>query len=321
MNKESWDKMILLLAGMIAIGVTVIFALEVKHFPENFTLQKIAPKDDLPATQEDMTKVATSFVEKTQTWSNPKKGEPAKSLPLFVSVPIVEAGGRLIDMSLEDPLLRPPVSNAWLRENGLDFLNSGVLAQDTDSDGFDNLTEWNAKTSPIDPKSHPPYAGKLIFASRQQESYTLRFAAKPDADRFQINRLPTTKWPKGENFYLKIAETSKDAQFRLDGYEEKSAKNASGIEVDASVLKITYLPKNEVVELVRNANTVIPTYFAEMQFELDPSFKQYVKEGDTFNLVIDPDTKYRVVKVEENSVEVSYQTGTESEKTIQISKK
>lgn len=321
MNKESWDKLILFLVGIVAIGVTVVFAMEAKRFPENFALPKIALNNDLPATQEDMTKVATSFVEKTQTWSNPKKGEPAKSLPLFVSVPIVEAGGRLIDMSLEDPLLRPPVSNAWLRENGLDFLNSGVLAQDTDSDGFDNLTEWNAKTSPIDPKSHPTYAGKLIFASRQQESYTLRFAAKPDAERFQINRLPTPKWPKGENFYLKIGETSKDAQFRLDGYEEKSAKNASGIEADTSVLKITYLPKNEIIELIKNTDTVIPTYFAEIQFELDPSFKQYVKEGDAFNLVIDPDTKYRVVKVEENSVEVSYQTGTESEKTIQISKK
>ncbi len=33
-----------------------------------------------------------------------------------------------------------------------------------------------------------------------------------------------------------------------------------------------------------------------MKFELDPTFQQYVKEGDAFTLTIDPNTKYRVVK-------------------------
>lgn len=321
MNQKAWDKLILLVAGLIAIAVAVLISMQAIGFGERFAMQETTPKNDLPDTQEDVTNVAKSFVEKTQTWTNPKKGEPIKSIPLFVSVPIVEAGGRLIDMSLEDPQLRPPVSNAWLRENGLEFLNSGVLAHDADGDGFNNLEEWEAKTSPIDPKSHPPYAGKLAFASRQQQDYILRFTAKPDAERFQINRLPSAVWPKGESFYLKKGEISKDEQFRINDFEEKRVKNASGIEVDASVLKITYLPKNQSLELVKNIDTHIPTYFAEIHFELDAGFKEFVKEGDTFNLTIDPDTKYRVTKVEENSVEISYQTETEPEKTVIIPKK
>jgi hypothetical protein len=57
-----------------------------------------------------------------------------------------------------------------------------------------------------------------------------------------------------------------------------------------------------------------------MKFELDPQFKQYVKEGEAFNLAADPDPKYRVSKVNEDSVVITYQTGTEPEQTIEITK-
>lgn len=161
--------------------------------------------------------------------------------------------------------------------------------------------------------------------SRQQTEYTLKFSARPDSERFQIMRLPTAKWPQRANFYLRIGETSEDGQFRLDAFEEKQAKNNVGIDVDASVLTITYLPKNEQVQLVRNVDQVIPTYYAELAFPLDSSTLQgndrFVKEGDAFNIVIDPETKYRVTKVGENSTTVTYQTGTGPEETVEIPKK
>lgn len=321
MTGKSWDKLLLLLAGLAVVGVSAYVSLQARSFGGTFHLDEASPNNELPETEEERARIAQSFVEKTQSWSNPVKGTPAKPLPLFVSVPIVEAGGRLIDLGLEDPPLRPPVTNAWLTTHNLDYLNSGVLGQDTDGDGFDNLAEWEAKTNPVDPASHPPYAEKLLFASRQQQLYTLRFAAKPDDERFQINRLPSQQWPRGENFYVRVGEISKDEQFRVEGFEERRAPNPSGIEVDASVVKITYLPKNEPWELVRNRNTEIPTYFADMKFALDPSFQQYVKEGDAFALPIDPRTKYRVVKVEEDSVEIAWQTGDAPEQTIHIPKK
>lgn len=322
MSGKSWDKLILLVVGLAVVGVSVLFVMKALAFPEHFVMEEAVPKNDLPDTQEGIANAAKAFVEKTQAWTNLDKGDPPAPLPLLVSVPIVEANGVIIRMNQPgDQPLRPPVTNAWLTTHNLDYLNSGVLGQDPDGDGFTSLAEWEAKTSPVDPKSHPPYAEKLIFASRQQEVYLLRFAAKPDATRFQINRLPSAKWPRGENFYIRVGEVSGDQQFRVDGYEERKAQSAQGIQVDASVVKITYLPKSVPVELVRNVDTPIPTYYAEMKFELDPQFKQYVKEGDAFSLTADPGTKYRVVKVEEDSVEISYQSGSEPEQTIQISKK
>jgi len=321
MSGKDWDKLILLLAGLAVCVVSVMFSMKALGFSGKFVMSEANPKNDIPPTQVKIAGIAKSFVEKTQAWSNPVKGDPPKELPLFVSVPIIEVNGVLIDMGNPNaPLLRPPVSNSWLMVNNLDYLNSGVLSQDPDKDGFPSLAEWEAKTVPIDPASHPPYATKLIFASRQQEVYLLKFAAQPDPERFQIIRLPTAKWPQRETYLMKIGEISQDQQFRIESFEKKTEVR-NGINVDSSVVKVTYLPKNEVHDLIRNAETQLPTYYAEMKFELDPGFQQYVKEGEAFNLTADPETKYRVVKVNEATVAISYQTGAEPEQTLEIPKK
>ncbi len=322
MNGKAWDKLVLLIVGLIVAAVSVMFTLQALAFADKFVLPKVTPQDDLPETEEAVAGMAKGFVEKSQSWSNPVKGAAPKPVPLFVSIPIVEAGGVLIDMlDPNAPLLRPPVPNAWLMSNNLDFLNAGVLSQDSDRDGFTNLAEWEAKTDPNDSKSHPPYAEKLIFSGRQQEVYLLKFAARPDSERFQIARLPSSKWPQRDTFLMRIGEVSKDQQFRIEAFAEKTALNNVGIQADASELTITYLPKNETHVLVRNVDKPIPTYFADMKFELDPSYQQYVKEGEAFSLTADPETKYRVVKVEENSVTITYQTGAEPEQSIEIPKK
>ncbi len=321
MSGKPWDKWLLLLVAVVVIGLSALFAMQSLGFADRFELTSVPAKDELPETEEVKALSAKSLVEKTRSWTNPVKGEAPKAVPLFVSIPLIEANGVVIDMlDPNAPLLRPPVPNAWLMANQMDFLNAGVLAQDSDSDGFDNLAEWEAKTDPKDAKAHPPYAEKLVFVSRQKQDYILKFAARPDPERFQIIRLPSVVWPQRETYLMRIGETSKDQQFRIESFEENQVRNNVGINVDASVLKVTYLPKNEVHDLVRNLETPIPTYFAEMKFILDPQYKEYIKEGEAFSLTADPETKYRVVKVNEASVVISYQTGTEPEQTLEIPK-
>ena len=46
-----------------------------------------------------------------------------------------------------------------------------------------------------------------------------------------------------------------------------------------------------------------------------------MKEGDAFNIIRDPETKYRVAVVNEDSVSINYQTGTDPEQTVEIKKK
>ncbi|MDF1656938.1 MAG: hypothetical protein P1U58_04955 [Verrucomicrobiales bacterium] len=320
--KKEWHKWLLILVSVIIIGASSFAALGALGFGERFVMPPASPNDELPPTDTAVTGIVRQLVESTQTWETPVIGNPPKPVPLFVSVPVVESGGNLIKMGDPNAIqLRPPVSNAWLLEHGLDFLNSGVLSQDPDGDGFTNLAEWNDKTAPTDSSSHPPYADKLIMHSRQQQEYILRFSARPDSERFQIMKVPSVKWPGRDNFYLRVGETSEDKQFRVDSFEEKRAPNNVGIEVDASVVKITYLPDGKSYDLTRNLDTVIPTYFAELEFMLDPGNRFYVKEGDAFNIVKDAETKYRLEKVNEDSAVITYETGTEPEQTVEIKKK
>ena len=322
MNNSAWDKILLLGAAVVVIGLSGLFVASSLGFGETFKMEAAVPNNELPPTDERTAEIAREFVVSENAWKTPTKGMAPKPVPLFVSIPIVESRGELIDMlDPSAPKLREPVTNAWLIDNGLDFLNSAVLQQDPDGDGFTSLEEWAAKTDPVDLSSHPPYADKLVMHSRQKQEYKLRSAARPDPERFQIMRLPSVRWPQRDNFYLRVGETSEDEQFRLDSFEEKRAMNNVGIEADATELTITYLPKNEKHVITRDEEYGVPTYFAELEFLLAPGNKFFVKEGDTFPVVQDPETKYRVTKVNEDSVVITYQTGVESEQTVEIRKK
>jgi len=323
-DNKPWDKYLLLLIGVAAIAVAGIFIAKSASFSDQFSMSSPTPKNELPPTEATQAVMAKSFVDTVNEWKLSIKGRAPKPVPLFVSIPIVEIEGRLIDML--DPQaekIRPPVTNAWLMSNNLDYLNKGVLSQDPDGDGFSNLEEWNGKTEPRSADSHPPYVNKLSMVSRQQAEYILKFAARPDSETFQIIRLPSVKWPKRDNFNMKVGEISEDKQFRIDSFEEKTAKNSIGINVDASVLHITYLPKQKKVALIRNIPEKIPTYYVELDFSLDPfqGNDRFVKEGETFTIARDPDTKYRVIKVEENSATITYQPASGQEKTVEIEKK
>lgn len=321
MNNKAWHHFLLIAVAVIVIGLSGFLITKSLGFNDRFGMSETTRNDELPPTETKLAQVAQQLVELRNDWKIPSKGDAPKPTPLFVSIPIVEADGRLYDMlDPKSDSLRPPVTNAWLLSNNLDYLNSGVLAQDPDADGFDSLAEWEAKTDPRDPAVHPPYADKLVFVERLSKVYKLKYSAQLDAERSQITRMPTPLFPKQEIYYLKIGETSGDGNFRLDSLEKKTARNSVGIEVDASVLKITYLPLGSQHDLVMKEELPIPEYYAHLQFLLDGSFDERVKMGDTFSLVKDPETKYRVTAVTDSSVTITYQTGTQPEQTVEINK-
>ena len=146
----------------------------------------------------------------------------------------------------------------------------------------------------------------LEMVSRRAQNYTLEFVAMPDAERFQISRRPTAKWPKRETFVLKLGETSADRQFRLESCVEKVAKSEAGVIVDASELEITHLKSGEKHVLVRNVDVTIPTYFAEFRKKADPKKSFYVKTGDSFTLPAYPALKFKLLKAGEDksSIEI-----------------
>ena len=315
---SAWDKFVLIGAGVAVLAVSGLFAFKAISFPAQFERDAIAENNTIEENDINRVKEANAIVNANATWELPMKGDPPKPLPLFKSITIVEVNGNLIDMmNPTSELVRPPVSNQWLIEHSLPFLNAAVLSQDSDNDGFSNLEEWETKTSPKDSNAHPPYAEKLYVLARKSKGYQLKFAAKPDAERFQIIREPTAAWPRRETFIMRIGEISSDQQFRIDAYEEIE-KKVNGIDRDVSELKITYMPSSEKQVIQKNVAKVIPTYFGELSYDLGTVEPQYIKEGDTFTLSNDQKNKYRLLKIEEDSAKISVESETGEEKEIEI---
>lgn len=169
---------------------------------------------------------------------------------------------------------------------------------------------WFTDIGNAPPGKESPGIEGLVFVDRKQQEYKLEYAARPDAERFQIRRLPTAKWPQPENFYLRVGDTSEDGQFRIESFEEKEMVR-NGINLDASVITIVYLPTQETYELLRQTETVIPTYFAEFSTKDEDII--FVKEGDSFSLPSAPGETLRVEKVNEESVVVSSISATSQE--------
>lgn len=320
---KNWDRAILTAVGLAGIALAVVFGLKARSYPALFEIEPAQPNDELPVPEGPKVDGAQAFLDQEAKWVLPIKGtEAPKPLPLFVSIPIVEVAGELIDMN--DPKarqVRPPASNQWLLENGLDFLDGGVMGQDPDGDEFTNEEEWTAKTNPKDSGSHPPYTDKLFLLSRKQQSYTLKFMTMPDEQRFQIQRLPSAAYPGNQNFMLRIGESSSDNMFRVESVEKKQGQNNLGITVDQSELTVTYIPTGESVKLIRGVEQPIPTYYGEFEFVIGGGSKFFVKKGDPFVLPVDPDTKYKLVDIQEQEAEISFEPEPGKEVKLKITPK
>ena len=320
---KDWNKLLLLLAALLTLFLAQSYIRQSFAYVTKFEVQTVTPSDELPPVEKAAVVTSRNLVEKKLLWISkeiaPEGGETTRPIPLFKSITIVEIQGKLVDMS--DPKaekIRPPASNRWLLDNELDFLSSNVLEQDPDNDGFKNLAEWNAKTLPRDPASHPPFADKLEFIARRQQNYILEFASKPDENRFQVTRWPSSKFKRG-TFIMRKGETSPDKFFRIDDYKEKEATGRLGNKVDVSELLITHLPDGRSVKLVRRVKTTIPTFFGQFKLLLDQEGDDfYVKKGDSFRLPLDPETEYKLIDIDAEKAVISFEPEPGKEVTIEI---
>ncbi len=233
------------------------------------------PRVDPPLPHTSIKPVLNLF-ENGSRWQKPD--------PLFVSIPLVEKNGIIHDLRQDQPALFPEFPNHYVIANDLNYLNSQLPHLDPDGDGFTVMEEYQAGSDPNGPGDHPAFVEKLNFVTRQSQIYKIRFAARPDEDRFQLIREASAKWPKRSNFIVQIGEETADAQLKIEKFVEKEAKNDKGITIDASELTVKHLPSGKTFVLVRNIPTSIPTYYAELFTPLPKEKTFYVKEGDKFTI-------------------------------------
>ncbi|GAB4171292.1 MAG: hypothetical protein Fur0032_10450 [Terrimicrobiaceae bacterium] len=308
--KKNYEKAAAIAAGVLALASGVLVILSVSSFPLQFEgRDSTKPRDntvpDPPFAPVDQAAAVTS---KPRIWG-------VYEGSLLVSRPYVLKDGALVDPLEGGQPLHPPVPNAWLIQNNLDYADSGILGQDPDNDGFTNLEEFLAGTDPSAKTSTPPYYTKLRLQKFIATPFRLRFTGTPDEGQtFTIN----SKDLKSRTQFLQLGDMIEGSPYKILAYEKKSEVRDE-IERDVSELTIENTETGQKIVLVVGKEANDPTSFAEFVYLLDNS-KFTVKKDDTFSLEPEKDRKYKLIDITETEALIQDTVGGDQFKIPKLNK-
>jgi hypothetical protein len=195
--------------------------------------------------------------------------------------------------TLQTTEVHPPVPNEWIEQFGLPIADADVLEQDPDGDGFNNFDEWQGKTNPTDPKSHPDYLTKLKLKSFSQEPFRLVFASRIE-ETFGINTIDL----KQPTQFVKIGDTIAGTHFRVAKFTEKSVKDRYGTDEDASELILENTETHEQLTLVKEKVAISPESVATFVYSWRDRKEFVVKKDQGFSLPPEGDIRYKLIDVQ-----------------------
>ncbi len=295
--KKNYDQAALLFVALILLGMSAWLFLVARDFDQTFASisGQVGHNNNIPAIHNEAIESADASLAKPAVWS----GHPGS---LFVSDKYIVKNGHLLDPRNSAEMLHPPVPNEWFFDHGLDILDTKVLADDPDGDGFSNLDEFNGKTDPQNKTSHPPYLTKLRLARAIQQPFRLLFNAydgdptKPDTLTFQINTVDV----KQPSQFLKLNDPIAGTKFKIIKFEAKKMLNSStGVNQDVSELTVENNETHEDVVLVLEKIVNSPDSYALFKYLFDGT-EFAVKKNKTFSLKQEPDVVYKLVDINDS---------------------
>jgi hypothetical protein len=309
-KEENYDKVLLGLAAVAALGVSGYLFMIKGDVGSHFTSRSPAQGTELGVIPTESVQRAQKRLLEAFSWDAPSRN--GKEVPLNKSVLILLKGTELYDMFLEDKPLRPPMTNAYLRDNELLYLAPNVGELDPDEDGFSNEEEFLAKTSPkngnqSDPKAMPPLKSKIYFVAREQDDYKL--VLNSSGSPVQLKR--TAPNPQRTIFvstypYEFSFEPGVAARFVAKSFAAKKVPDPRLGEKDVSELTILDRANNTEVVLVLKQEVNLATYKAKLQFRWKTVQDRVVKKGDSFTFEGVP-TVFRLEDVTETGAKLSEQ--------------
>ncbi len=221
--------------------------------------------------------------------------------------------------------------NDWEKKYGLNPADPSDAAKDADGDGFTNLEEFQAKTDPRDPKSHPDYLDSVTIAGGvKQTSLPFYFNAVtpiPGGHRFTFQRLGVTGFDA--KVFVKMNEevasgTGKKAWksgWKVVGFDKKEEKRKlAGTTmmktVDVSTVDVQRLTDGKKLKARINVRNIAIESQIDLRYNRGEGRTITVSEGTEFDL---NGSKYRVVKLRgsETGGEVTIlDLSTKKEKTV-----
>ncbi|MCB1276665.1 Amuc_1099 family pilus-like system protein [Prosthecobacter sp.] len=290
--QKSYEKIILTISALLAIGVAVYLVLESQGFEDSLALTQATSRNELSAPNTQAVEDATNTIKKKYSWVSPVRN--GKAVPLNKSVLLVMKDNELFDLTLAEPKFREPMTNVFLvgdrskspPEAQLPHIFSPNVGDlDADDDGFSNLEEFNAKTNPRDANSMPPYTTKLYLQKRVSHDYILKMVSG-DGKTFQIQRLaPEPKSSKFAGINEPFGFEKGVVRFKILSSKKDTIQHPTLGQMDVFVLKALDLSSNKEFELVQGKEINLAEYEAVLEFRWK---KRHiipgVREGKTFVL-------------------------------------
>ena len=312
MNQKqgNYEKKLLIAMALLAILVAGLLIWQSKELPGTLIVRNVTPKDQLGEIPIEKAQVALERLKTVFDWKAAERN--GKPVPLNKSILMVVKDDQLYDLFVENPQLRPPMTNDFLVGNGVpNILRANVGELDPDEDGFSNEEEFLAGTKPMDATSKPPATTKLFLKSRITNDYILNFKSSTSMQVARVKPEPV------KNVFITVGNDfgfdPGVSRFKALSMEKKEVPDPRTTTRDASELKILDTATNKEYVLIRGEDTNLAEYEAQFEFRLITLREFTVKKGENFQLPGTGET-YKVVEVEEaeatiQKVETSGQLG------------
>jgi hypothetical protein len=305
-RSSNYERVILSLVALVAIAAAGWIIYMKIGFADTLSSKVVKPNNALE--QPPMAKVDEAIkraIEVPKPWIAPIRNN--KAVPLNKAVLLAIKGEEVIDMYLENPLMREPMSNAFLRENDLDWQYPNVGEFDPDNDGFNNLEEFTKNTKPKDAASHPPVTDKLYLVERLSKDYHI--VLKNSSGQVSVPDESGVGASK-KNYFISLDKVGTEPaqffggtgdRFKAVKFEVKKMPDPKLGERDVSELTVEEIVTKRKIVLVMNVPTNLAEYSAKFEFRLKQvvDLAPVAKEG-TFRIPGYEDTTYKVMDIQED---------------------
>ncbi|MFZ4763629.1 MAG: Amuc_1099 family pilus-like system protein [Roseimicrobium sp.] len=307
-RQSKYERVTLILLSIAAVAGSGWLVLLSTGFGDTLQSKAVVEKSQIvPPPFEKVDDAVKHALSDPKAWVAPVRHN--KAVPLNKSVLLVHLGEEVYDLFLEDRLLRPPMSNAYLKENQLAYESPNVSDLDPDEDGFTNLEEFNKQTKPKDAKSHPPITDKIFMIERAAKDYRVVL-------RNSSGQISLPDEPKKKTYFIDLSKVGTEPhqafggsagdRFKALKFEKKIVPDPTTGERDVSELTCEELVTKKTVLLVVGKEENLAEYKAVFQFRLKGSATlPPVAKGDSFRIPGYDDTTYKVIDIHEANAVIS----------------
>ena len=222
--KAHYDRVLLVAAGVLLLGVALYAAPHVSSLRDDFP---VPPARDSGSALEENPGLAQLQTEAMKLQEPSRASWGNDDSALFVSRVYLLREGQLVDILESDTELCPGIPNTWILKHKLDYTDRNLALADPDNDDFTNMEEFRAGTNPTNADSKPASWSKLRLTASKIDKLRTKFESLPrgDLEVVQINTVSADN-PRaltGASQFYRVGDAVKLSETGPDGKQVETA--------------------------------------------------------------------------------------------------